>query len=328
MLTPLTQRPRRLRRHSLIRDMVSETTLRRDQLIQPYFLSWKGDEKAEEPIAGFSGVSRWGIDALCRRVETDRERGVRNFLLFGATAQKDAQGSEAASGGAILPRAVAALKSRFGQDILLMSDVCLCPYTADGHCGITREKEISNDESVEALCQAAQRHAEAGVDFVAPSDMMDGRIGAIRRTLDQKGFSGVGILSYTAKYRSAYYGPFREALDSAPSHGDRSTYQMDFRNSREALRQLALDSAQGADIVMVKPALAYLDVIRSFKESTDLPVAAYCVSGEYQMIKLAAESGIASERELVIESLTAIRRAGAQVIVTYHASLAAEKGWF
>lgn len=327
MLKPFVDRPRRLRRTPLLRNLVHEVDLKISQLIQPYFLSMTKDAKAQEAIGNFSGVFRWGVDALSREIESQLDRGLSQFMLFGSTQDKDAKGTAAYAQDSQVVETIVALKKRFGASALLFSDVCLCPYTQDGHCGIVQDGEIQNDPSIDLLCQMALAHAQAGVDFVAPSDMMDGRIGAIRKILDQKQFDDVGILAYTAKYVSNYYGPFREALDSAPQQGDRSSYQMDYRNSREAMRELQLDISEGADIVMVKPALAYLDILSQFAKTSSVPVAAYSVSGEYQMVQLAAEAGIADTQALALENLTAIRRAGADIIVTYFAAEIAEKGW-
>lgn len=322
----ISERPRRLRSGSGVRGLVSETDLSLSQLIQPYFLSPKSIES--EPIAGFSGVNRWGEQALVRRIGEDRERGVSHFLLFGAAEEKDPHGSESAAAEKGIARTLRRLKREFGQSVVLYTDVCLCPYTTHGHCGVWDGKQVVNDASVDLIAKMAVAHAEAGADFVAPSDMMDGRIGAIRSALDERGFQDTGILAYTAKYASNYYGPFREALDSSPEGGsDRSGYQMDFRNRREALRELRLDTAEGADMVMVKPALAYLDIISEFRTQSDLPVVAYSVSGEYQMVKLMAQAGLADEKRLALENLMAIKRAGASAIITYFASSAAEKGW-
>lgn len=320
----MLERPRRLRRSKIVRDLVHEHALRLDQLVQPYFLT--DGARAKEPITGFTGVYRWGVETLSAEVEKNLENGVKNFLLFGSAATKDEVGSGAYSDRGVLPDALRALRGRFGENAVFFTDVCLCPFTSHGHCGLLEEGHILNDESLEPLTKMALVHAEAGADFVAPSDMMDGRIGAIRRALDEKGFGGTGILAYTAKYASAYYGPFREALGSAPK-GDRATYQMDFRNTKEAERELRLDVAEGADMVMVKPALAYLDIIARFSQLTDVPIAAYSVSGEYEMVKQLAAKGMADERKLVVENLTAIRRAGAQIILTYFAGEMAEKGW-
>jgi porphobilinogen synthase len=320
-------RPRRLRQNSLIRDAIHEVNLSVKNFIQPYFLTEGGS--TQDPIAGFTGVNRWGIDALSKKMETDIEKGLKSFLLFGATepAHKDETGSEAYSDLGLLPRALRVLRKRFGDTVLLFTDVCLCPYTTHGHCGIVEGTKILNDESLEHLARMSVAHAKAGADFVAPSDMMDGRIGHIREILDAEGYPNIGIMAYTAKYASSYYGPFREALGSAPKGTDRATYQMDFRNAREAIRELRLDLDEGADIVMVKPALAYLDIIQQFKQISDVPVAAYSVSAEYEMVKQLAKNGLCDERKMAIENLTAIRRAGADLIITYYASEIAIKGW-
>ncbi len=319
------KRPRRLRAKESTRNLVREVRLSLEQLVQPYFLADKPG--AIDPISGFTEVNRYGIDALSKQIEGDLERGVKSFLLFGGSGHKDELGSASLKSGAQIPQALKKLRERFGDDPVLFTDVCLCPYTSHGHCGVLDGDRIDNDASLEPLAQMALVHAQAGADFVAPSDMMDGRIGAIRKKLDNAGHSETGILAYTAKYASSYYGPFREALDSSPKKGDRSTYQMDFRSSTEAVRELELDLEEGADIVMVKPALAYLDIIQTFRERSTVPVAAYSVSAEYQMVKELAAKGMADERKLALENLTAIARAGAQIIVTYFASPMAKKGW-
>jgi porphobilinogen synthase len=322
----MNERPRRLRAHTSVRDLVGETQISLTQLIQPYFVTPRAVES--EPIAGFGDVVRWGEDALLRRIEKDLESGLKHFLLFGQASEKDARGSESLDAESSVPRALRRIRSSFGNAPVLFTDVCLCPFTSHGHCGVWDGKNVSNDSSVALLAQSALVHAQSGADFVAPSDMMDGRVGAIRELLDKSGFEGTGILAYTAKYASSYYGPFRAALDSAPEAGsDRSGYQMDFRNQRDAMRELRLDISEGADMVMVKPALAYLDIISAFKQNSDVPVVAYSVSGEYQQVKLMAQAGLADERRLALENLTAIRRAGASAIITYFASSIAEKGW-
>lgn len=320
-------RPRRLRSSSLVREMIHETHLSLTNLMQPYFLT-EGPNN-QDPIQNFTDVYRWGIDALSKKIEVDLDRGVKSFLLFGSTdeAHKNEDGSESYSDLGLIPRALRHLRKRFGESILLTTDVCLCPYTSHGHCGLVDEGNILNDESLEPLSRMALAHAKAGADFVAPSDMMDGRIGHIRTVLDEQGFSETGILAYTAKYASSYYGPFREALGSGPKGGDRSSYQMDYRNSRDAIRELRLDLDEGADIVMVKPALAYLDIIQHFKGASDVPIAAYSVSAEYEMVKRLSQAGLCDERKMAIENLTAIQRAGADLIITYYASEMAEKGW-
>lgn len=324
-MSQIVKRPRRLRQNASVRDLVGEVRLSLKEFIQPYFLTEGSSSK--EPIQGFTNVFRWGIDSLSSQIEKDIERGLQSFLLFGGSDKKDPKGTSCYDPKGLVARTLRSLKERFGDNIILMTDVCLCPYTSHGHCGVLSDEGIDNDASLGPLSQMALCHAEAGADFVAPSDMMDGRVGSIRTLLDEKGYSRVGILSYTAKYASSYYGPFREALDSSPSHGDRTTHQMDFRNATDALRELHLDLAEGADIVMVKPALPYLDIIAKFKQESDVPVAAYCVSAEYEMVKQLVASGMAEERKMVIENLTAIRRAGAHIVVTYYASELAEKRW-
>ncbi|MBI4404802.1 MAG: porphobilinogen synthase [Deltaproteobacteria bacterium] len=324
MLGDLIKRPRRLRRNASVRELVRDTHVQLSHLIQPYFLK---DGKGSEPITGFSGVCRLGVDLVSRQVESDLEKGLRNFLFFAHSTKKDSQGTEAWNPEGLIPTTLSTIKKRFGDSVLLFTDVCLCPFTSHGHCGVVKGEEIVNDASVEQLAKMAVCHAQAGADFVAPSDMMDGRVRAIRHALDRQGYQQVGVLAYTAKYASSYYGPFREALDSSPQFSDRSSYQMDFRNARAALQELSLDLEEGADIVMVKPALPYLDIIAQFREHSAVPVAAYCVSAEYQMVKLLVREGLAEERKLVLENLSAITRAGAQIIVTYHASEIARGGW-
>lgn len=327
----LNQRPRRLRSSENIRNLVSETKLHSSNLIQPYFVAQ--DKNAVEPIVNFTGINRFGIEKLYKEVEADLECGVKNFLLFGGTeaSKKDETGSDATHFESLVPQSVRALKKKFGADMTLFTDVCLCPYTSHGHCGLVQEAKIENDSSLDVLAEMARVHAEAGADFIAPSDMMDGRVAKIREVLDSSGFKDVGILSYTAKYSSSYYGPFREALGSAPKGGggtDRSTYQMDFRNSKEALVELELDLSEGADMVMVKPALAYLDIIQQFKQKSSKPVVAYSVSAEYEMVKQLAKIGLVDEKKMAIENLTAIKRAGADIIITYFANIGARNGWF
>jgi porphobilinogen synthase len=294
-------------------------------LIQPYFLLPKPEGR--EPIAGFEGVYRWGYDSIHSKIESDLEAGVRAFLFFGVSDVKDAQGSPGWQEESAIPMGLQRAKRHFGDAAVFFADVCLCPFTDHGHCGVLRENRVDNDATLDRLSKIALVYAQAGADFIAPSDMMDGRIGAIRRSLDEGGFSSTGILAYTAKYASSYYGPFRNALDSSPQQGDRSAYQMDFRRKAEALRELALDCEEGADLVMVKPALAYLDIIADFRRESTVPVVAYSVSGEYQMTKQMAAAGLADGRKLMLENLYAIRRAGAHSIITYAASEIAQKGW-
>jgi porphobilinogen synthase len=310
------KRARRLRSSVLIRDLVAETRLSMRGMIQPYFVI-PGRNRIEI-IGSMPGIERNSGDTLVKRIEKDLKLGIRNIMLFGLTDKKDAKASMAASAQNPVVMAVKKLRKEFGNELMISADICLCAYTEHGHCGLLKDGRIDNDSSLQVLSRMAVNHAEAGVDIVAPSDMMDFRVRAIRDALDQAGFQETLIMAYTAKYASAYYGPFREAADSAPAFGDRKTYQMDYRNSREALKELKLEIDEGADIVMVKPALAYLDIISLFRRNTELPVAAYNVSGEYSQVKLAAKHGLAEEKDLTLENLTAITRAGANIILTYH----------
>jgi len=325
--TPGRHRPRRLRRTPVLRDLVAETYLRPERLIMPHFVL--PAESGEEPIPSMPGISRYGRIDLLRRIEQDLELGIRSVLLFGLASEgkKDPVGAHAADPNGAVPKALRDLRRRFGKDLLVMTDVCLCAYTDHGHCGLLDAGEVANDPSLEFLADMALCHAEAGADLVAPSDMMDGRVGAIRDRLDESGFSRVGILSYAVKYASAYYGPFRDAANSAPGMGDRKGYQMDPRNAREAIREIRLDESEGADMVMVKPALAYLDVICRVKQSSHLPLAAYNVSGEYSAVKAAAEKGWLDEPAIVRENLLAITRAGADMIISYHTRDALAGKW-
>lgn len=323
MFPPL-HRPRRNRRSDAVRDLVRETVLTPADLIQPLFLHADGDDT---PIDAMPGQTRWSPDGLLGAAERALDAGVRAVVLFPKIADdlKDPRGTEVAHEDGLVPRALRALKERL-PELTLITDVALDPYSSDGHDGVVAASgEILNDETVEILCTQALVQARAGADVVAPSDMMDGRVGALRRALDGEGFQDVAILSYTAKYASGYYGPFRGALDSAPKSGDKKTYQMDPANRREALRELRLDEAEGADMVMVKPAGPYLDVIAAVRAATALPVAAYQVSGEYLMIEAAARSGWLDRRAVALESLLGIKRAGADMILTYYATEAA--GW-
>ena len=312
-------RPRRLRASAALRDLVAETHVRAEQLVMPHFVL--PSDRGSEAIASMPGLSRLGIDNLVRTVEADRELGIRSVLLFGVPAEgkKDAAGSSAHDPEGTVPRAVRALKKRLGSDIIVITDVCVCAYTDHGHCGIVANGVVDNDLSLRTITAMALAHADAGADIVAPSDMMDGRVAAIRDAMDARGQSSVAILSYAVKYASAYYGPFREAADSAPQAGDRKGYQMDPRNAAEAVREAQLDEAEGADLLMVKPALAYLDVIRRVREASTLPLAAYNVSGEYSAVKAAAERGWLNEAAIVRENLHAMVRAGANILITYHA---------
>jgi len=313
-------RPRRLRRTSAIRAIVRETRLSPDNFIYPLFVC-PGDGKRRE-VGSMPGVFQLSVDEAVREAAAAKADGVPGVLLFGLPDQKDAVGSAAYDPEAPVQAATRAIKQEV-PELLVVTDVCLCEYTSHGHCGILVEEEIANDVTVEQLVRAALSHAAAGADIVAPSDMMDGRVGRIRSALDDAGFAQTAIMSYAAKYCSAFYGPFREAADSAPAFGDRRSHQMDPANVEEALREVALDIDEGADIVMVKPALPYLDVIARVKAEFGYPTAAYHVSGEYAMLKAAARNGWIDEPRAMMETLTAIRRAGAEIIITYYAREAA-----
>ncbi|HZO58982.1 MAG TPA: porphobilinogen synthase [Solirubrobacterales bacterium] len=310
-------RLRRLRRTGALRGLVRETDLSVDHLVYPLFVTHGQDRR--EPVASMPGIERLTISHLAEEAGQIAQLGVPAVLLFGIPADKDTAASGAYDDEGIVQLAVRALKQA-QPDLTVITDVCLCEYTSHGHCGVVRDDgEVDNDVTLELLAKTAISHAAAGADAVAPSDMMDGRVGAIRAQLDSEGHSEVPILAYSAKFASAFYGPFREAAESTPEFGDRRGYQMDPANGREAVREAKIDVAEGADMVMVKPALPYLDVIRRVREEVDVPVAAYNVSGEYAALKAAAANGWLDERGAVLESLTAIRRAGADVIVTYHA---------
>ncbi len=314
----MRSRPRRNRKSAIVRGFHSETTLGPQHLIYPLFIH---NEPTDQPIASMPGCARLSPDGLCREVEAALEVGVGAVVLFPAVddSLKTPKGRQAHNPEGLIPRTLRGLKDRF-PELTLVTDVALDPYSSDGHDGIVGpDGRILNDETIEVLCKQAVCQARAGADIIAPSDMMDGRIAALRDALDAEGFTDVSLLSYTAKYASAFYGPFRDALDSAPRGGDKKTYQMDPANVREAIREVELDEAEGADMVMVKPAGPYLDVIRQVRECTTLPVAAYQVSGEYAMLKAACERGWLDEQKVVMESLIAIRRAGADVILTYFA---------
>lgn len=322
---PGLKRPRRLRVNSAMRDMVAETRVDANMLCQPHFVL-PGTGRREE-IGAMPGIVRETVDGLLKTVEADLELGIRHVLLFGLPSDKSPTGDGALDPEGPVPAAVRALKSAFGADLLVSADICLCAYTDHGHCGLIEDGEVRNDETLPMLAGMASACALAGVDIVAPSDMMDGRVGAIRVALDLQGLDDVAIMSYSAKYASAYYGPFREAADSAPSFGDRRSYQMDPRNAVEALREVELDLEEGADIVMVKPALAYLDVIRQVRDQVDVPVACYNVSGEYSLVKVAAKEGLVDEPRIVWENLHAMARAGADILITYHGRDALRGGW-
>ena len=326
----LTYRPRRLRRTPALRAMVRENILQASDFIYPLFVHEGADV---EPIGAMPGAYRWSLDKLTAEVKRAWDLGIRCVVLFPKVSEglKTEDGVECFNENGLIPRAIRQLKTEL-PEMAIMTDVALDPYSCDGHDGIvSQDGVVLNDETIELLCKQAVVQAEAGADLIGPSDMMDGRVGAIREALDDEGYSHVGIISYTAKYASAYYGPFREALDSAPRAAggkpipnDKSTYQMDPANSREALTEALLDEQEGADIMMVKPGLAYLDIIHRLRAETELPIAAYNVSGEYAMVKAAAEKGWIDERAVVLETLLSFKRAGADLILTYHACDAAE----
>jgi porphobilinogen synthase len=310
-------RLRRLRSTAALRGLVRETELSVSDLVQPMFVQLGEDVRT--PVPGMPGVERLSIELAVEEAGAIKELGIPAILLFGVPAEKDAIGSAAYDDEGVVQLAVRAIKEAH-PDLIVITDVCLCSYTDHGHCGVVREDgRVDNDVTLELLAKVAISHADAGADAVAPSDMMDGRVGVIRGQLDAEGHADTPIVAYSAKFASAFYGPFREAADSAPAFGDRRSYQLDPANGDEAVREALLDVAEGADVVMVKPALPYLDVIRRVKDATQLPVAAYNVSGEYAMVKAAAAAGYLDEREAVLEALTGIRRAGADIVITYHA---------
>ena len=310
------QRFRRLRRDSRIRALMQETRLCAKDFLYPVFVIEGEDIK--NPVESMHGVYQYSIDRLGELMETVEKSGISGVLLFGIPKQKDPQGSQAYAENGVTQRAVRFIRQHY-PSLYVAVDICLCEYTSHGHCGLVCNGEIQNDETLPLLAKMAVSLAKAGADMVAPSDMMDGRVGAIRKALDEAGFSQVPIMAYSAKFASAYYGPFREAAHSAPGFGDRKSYQMDFANGQEALREIAADIEEGADIVMVKPALAYLDVLKEAALEFSMPFAVYNVSGEYAMVKAAAQNGWIDERKIVAENLTAMKRAGAKIIITYHA---------
>jgi porphobilinogen synthase len=313
-------RMRRLRRTAALRDLVRETELSPRHLVQPLFVT--AGSSVREEIPSMPGVERLSITELVGEAAEIKAAGVGAVILFGIPADKDELGTGAYDDEGVIQMAVRALKEAH-PDLVLITDVCLCEYTSHGHCGVLRDGEVDNDQTIELLARTAISHAEAGADAVAPSDMMDGRIGAIRRQMDEEGYSDTAIVAYSAKYSSALYGPFREAADSTPESGDRRGYQMDPANALEAVREAKQDLDEGADVIMVKPATPYLDVVRRVKDATGAPVAAFHVSGEYSMLKAAAANGWIDEKAVVLETLTSIRRAGADIILTYYAKEAA-----
>lgn len=316
-------RPRRLRRNEVIRNMIAETSVNPDSLVYPMFVV--EGEGVKEEIASMPNQFRFSIDELLKELEGYEALGLKSILLFGIPNHKDEMASSAYDKEGIVQRAVRAIKAKF-PNLYVITDVCLCEYMSHGHCGIIKDGDVDNDPSLDLLAKTALSHAEAGADMVAPSDMMDGRVAAIREMLDANGFSNTPIMAYSAKFASAFYGPFRDAADSAPHFGNRKSYQMDVRNGREALHEVELDLEEGADIVMVKPGLAFLDVLRQTAEISNVPVAVYNVSGEYSMVKAAAKMGWIDENAIIRENLIAFKRAGADIIITYHAKEVLEKG--
>ncbi len=316
-----TKRLRRLRYNPLIRDMVRETELSKNDLIYPLFVMT--GEKIKNEVKSMPGVYQFSVDTLVEECKEVASLGIPAVILFGIPKNKDEKGSGAYDPHGIIQRAIKAIKEEV-KNLLVITDVCLCEYTSHGHCGLLRGEEILNDETIALLAKEALTHAQAGADIIAPSDMMDGRVAAIRKTLDENGFQKIPIMSYAAKYASGYYGPFRDAAESTPAFGDRRSHQMDIANALEALREVETDIEEGADIVMVKPAGPYLDIIRRVKDKFEMPTAAYQVSGEYAMIKAAGQNGWIDEERVMIESLTAIKRAGADMFLTYFAKDAAK----
>ncbi len=312
----LTVRPRRLRGSAVLRKMVRETRVDKSALIYPLF--FMDGTNGKEEIPSMPGQFRWTVDRMDEVLEQTLEAGVSSILLFGIPEHKDERGSQAYAEDGIVQRALRRAKERY-PELYLVADVCMCEYTSHGHCGVLCGHDVDNDPTLELLARTALSQVEAGADMVAPSDMMDGRVRAIREKLDQNGHTGTPIMSYAVKFASAFYGPFREAADSAPAFGDRKSYQMDFHNRREAMKEALLDVDEGADIIMVKPALSYLDLVREIKDATDLPMAAYSVSGEYAMVKAAAHKGWIDEERIVCEMAASAFRAGTDIYISYYA---------
>ncbi|MCX5907037.1 MAG: porphobilinogen synthase [Deltaproteobacteria bacterium] len=310
-------RPRRLRKNETLRRMVRETKLSVDDFIYPLFVIY--GRKVKNPITSMPGIFQMSVDLVAKKAEEIFKLGIPAVILFGIPAKKDLRGSEGYSRRGVVQQAIRAIKDRV-PGLVIVTDVCLCEYTSHGHCGIVVNGDVDNDSTLKLLARMALSHAQAGADMVAPSDMMDGRVEAIREILDRNGFENIPIMSYAAKHASGFYGPFREAAESTPQFGDRRSYQMDPANAREAIREARLDVQEGADIIMVKPALPYLDIIRRVREEFDLPVGAYNVSGEYAMIKAAAQKGWLDEKRVMMETLTSIKRAGADLIITKDAA--------
>ncbi|HPS56776.1 MAG TPA: porphobilinogen synthase [Spirochaetota bacterium] len=322
----MTYRSRRLRSGEIMRGLAAETRPDTNKLIMPYFVK-EGDGQREE-ISSMPGIDRVSIDTLLHDIERDMKLGVKSILLFGIPDEKDTVGSGAYSESGIVQKAVRKIKREFGDSLLVVTDVCLCEYTDHGHCGIVSNGQVLNDPTLELLSRTAVSHAEAGADIVAPSDMMDFRVAAIRDALDSRGFDNTSIMAYSAKFCSGFYGPFREAAGSAPQFGDRRSYQMDFRNAREAEKEIMTDIDEGADIVMVKPALSYMDIIYRARQVSLLPLCVYNVSGEYSMVKAAAVNGWIDEQRVVTEIMTSFFRAGADMVISYHTTDILKNKWF
>lgn len=319
------QRPRRLRKSSLVREMVAETRLSKDMFVYPYFVV--PGSGIIRPVDAMPGVNHYAADTLAKDIEQGLKKGLNKIMLFGVGDAKSEDAQSAYDANSLVPVTVRQLKKQFGDDLYIITDVCVCSYTTHGHCGIMQNDYVHNDKTVELIAKMALNHAQAGADMLAPSDMMDGRVRAMRQKLDGAGHENVAIMSHATKFASAYYGPFREAADCAPSKGDRKAYQMDFRNPAEAVREALLDETEGADVLMVKPGLAYLDILARLKQQTNLPLAVYNVSGEYAMVKAAAEKGWIDEQKVVMETMHAFARAGASIITTYHIKDILENGW-
>ena len=322
----MLDRPRRLRSNEIIRNLVSETKPDRSKLIMPYFVTEGTDVR--EGFDSMPGIERVSVDNLIKDLKSDIGSGIEAILLFGIPDIKDDVGSGAYSDNGIVQKAIRKIRKEFKDDILIITDVCLCEYTDHGHCGIIEHGEVLNDPTVELLGRTALSHAEAGADIVAPSDMMDGRVSAIRSVLEEKGFYNTAIMAYSAKFCSAFYGPFRSVAGSAPSFGDRKSYQMDFRNGREAEREIISDINEGADIIMIKPGLSYADIIYRAREISPVPICVYNVSGEYSMVKAAAAKGFIDEKRIVTEIMTSFFRAGSDMIISYHTRDIFKERWF
>ncbi|XRO76006.1 porphobilinogen synthase [Methanocaldococcus sp. 28A] len=318
-------RPRRLRKNQKIRDLVRETTLTKNDLIMPIFVdeNLKGKEKKE--IKSMPNQYRFSVEGAIEEAKEIADLGIPAVILFGIPKYKDEIGSSAYNKNGVVQKTIRGIKEELGDELLVIADCCLCEYTSHGHCGIVKDGKILNDATLPILSKIALSYAEAGVDIVAPSDMMDGRVRAIREVLEDNGYDDVAIMSYSAKYASSFYGPFREAAESAPKFGDRKSYQMDIGNAREALKEIALDIEEGADLILIKPALPYLDIIRMAKDNFNVPIGGYCVSGEYAMVEAAAKNGLIEREKAIYEVLLSIKRAGADFIITYWAKEVAEK---